>query len=143
MVTSAAAGAFDCHCFATRQLARHVTKLYERHLEPAGLSSNQFAILALLAERPAITLNELSELMVMDRTSLLRALKPLQRDRFVTSAPKSSGSRQLAFSLSRLGMRKVEQAVPLWSAAQREYEAQIGSARAARLRRDFFALTKP
>ena len=30
---------YACNCFAVRQAARHVTRLYERHLAAAGVSS--------------------------------------------------------------------------------------------------------
>jgi len=34
-----------CNCFATRQAARHVTRLYERHLAGADVTSAQYSIL--------------------------------------------------------------------------------------------------
>ena len=53
--------------------------------------------------------------------------------------PKPGDTRELAFSVSPAGARKIEEAAPFWQAAQQEYEAQIGSARASRLLRDFRA----
>lgn len=134
-------GALACHCFATRQLARHVTKLYERHLAPSGITGTQLSILNFLYERPELTMSELSRIMVMDRTTLLRAIKPLQNDGLVTATRKSGDSRQHVFSVSPAGLRKIEQSLPLWQAAQDEYEAQVGAARAASMRREFHELT--
>jgi DNA-binding MarR family transcriptional regulator len=132
-----------CHCLTTRQLARHVSKIYERHLAEVGITSTQFAILMFLQQRSEQTMSELSREMVMDRTTLLRAIKPLQRDGLVTQARRAAGTRQLAFVLSRQGWRKIEESLPVWAAAQEEYEGQIGAARAERLRRDFLDLTRP
>ena len=132
----------DCHCFATRQLARHVSKLYERHLSRVRLTSTQLSILVFLQQSPGMTMNELARMMVMDRTTLLRAVKPLQREGLVVSAPTTCVARQLAFSVVPKGARKIEEALPLWQAAQREYEAQIGSQQAKRLRRQFLNMTR-
>lgn len=87
-------------------------------------------------------MSELSRIMVMDRTTLLRAIKPLQRDGLVATASKQGDSRQLAFTVSPAGFRKIEESGPLWQAAQQEYETQIGTDRAARLREDFLTLTQ-
>ena len=130
-----------CNCFAARQAARHVTKLYERHLSAAGLTSTQFSLLGLLHEQPRMTMNELAEALVMDRTSLVRAIKPMQRDGWLTTEPEAKDSRKLVLSLTAAGIRKVEEAVPLWEKAQQEFESKVGSQSAEQWRRDFHDLT--
>jgi len=132
----------SCNCFAIRQAARHVTRLYERHLADAELTSAQFSILGALDEGRSMTMVRLASLLVMDRTTLLRAIKPLQRDDLVKSASSSEDPRQLVFTLSPAGERKLEQAVPLWNKAQEEFEAEMGPREAARLRRSLLALAK-
>jgi DNA-binding MarR family transcriptional regulator len=132
-----------CNCFAARQAARHVTRLYERHLSGAEVTSAQFSILVLLDEKRAMTMNELATALVMDRTTLLRALKPLQRDGFVNSQRSESDPRQFVLALSAAGQRKLKEATRLWQKAQTEFETQVGSARAARLRSELLALARP
>jgi DNA-binding MarR family transcriptional regulator len=131
-----------CNCFATRQAARHVTRLYERYLADAEVTSAQFAILVLLNEQRGMTMIELAADLVMDRTTLLRALKPLQRDGLVNSKRSESEPRQLTLILSAAGQRKVKEATRLWQKAQTEFESQAGSARAARMRSDLLALAR-
>jgi DNA-binding MarR family transcriptional regulator len=131
-----------CNCFAARQAARHLTKLYERHLADVELTSAQFSILVGLDEAAQLTMNELAGAMVMDRTTLLRALQPLQRQGLVASKPSTEDARRLVLSLSAAGKRRLKKALMLWSDAQRELETQIGSGEAARLRRDLLALAK-
>jgi DNA-binding MarR family transcriptional regulator len=131
-----------CNCFATRQAARHVTRLYERHMAGAEVTSAQFGILVLLDEQRGMTMNELAAALVMDRTTLLRALKPLQRDGLVNSKRSESETRQLILMLSAAGQRKVKEVTRLWQKAQTEFESQVGSARAARMRRDLLALAR-
>jgi DNA-binding MarR family transcriptional regulator len=125
-----------CNCFTVRQAARRITRLYEKHLAPAQLTSAQFSILAALGEQPQMTMSSLAAVMGMDRTTLLRAIKPLQRDQLLLSQRGSEDPRQLLLSLSAAGRRKLEAAMRLWEGAQAEFEAQVGPARAARMRRD-------
>ena len=132
-----------CNCFAARQAARHLTKLYERHLSGVGLTSAQFSILVAVDEAEEITMAELASALVMDRTTLLRALKPLQREELLRSRPSADDARLLVYALSAAGERRLEQAMPLWSKAQSELEAQVGAGAAARMRRDLLALSKP
>ncbi len=132
----------SCNCFAIRQAARHVTRLYERYLADAQLTSAQFSILGALGQGGPMSMTDLAEVLVMDRTTLLRAMKPLQREDLLKSTPGSGDPRQLVFSLSPAGLRKLKQAMPLWNKAQEEFEAGIGAAEAARLRRSLLALAR-
>jgi len=131
-----------CNCFAARQASRHLTRLYERHLKGAELTSAQFSILVALEEAGEMTMHELAKALVMDRTTLLRAIKPLQREELVVSKPSEDDARRLVFSLSAAGVRRLKKALALWFNAQQELEAAIGSDDAARLRRELFALAR-
>jgi DNA-binding MarR family transcriptional regulator len=131
-----------CNCFAVRQAARRVTRLYERHLGRAVLTSAQFSILVALDEGGRRTMVELAGELVMDRTTLLRAMKPLQREGYLKSVASEADSRQLMFCLSSAGERKLKQAIPLWTKAQEEFESGMGPGEAARLRRALLALAK-
>jgi len=131
-----------CNCFAARQAARHLTRQYERHLSGAELTSAQFSILVAVEEAGEMTMNELADALVMDRTTLLRALKPLQRADLLVSRPSEDDVRRLVFSLSAAGARRLKKAVALWTKAQQELEASIGSSAAARLRAELIALAR-
>lgn len=132
-----------CNCFAVRQAARYLTKLYERHLSGAQLTSAQFTILAALEEAGELTMTELAKLMVMDRTTLVRAMKPLQQEALIVSQPSVADTRRLIFSLSAAGVKRLKKGFALWSNAQQEFEAEIGPGEAARLRRELLDLAKP
>lgn len=117
-----------CNCFAVRQAARALTRDYERHLAPSGLTSSQFSILVVIDERPGIGMRELADELVMDRTSLVRALKPLERDGLITVA---SDKRQNAYLLTKAGTARLNEALPLWQVAQDEFVERFGGARPA------------
>lgn len=142
MEPAASKALYACNCFAVRQAARQVTRLYERHLGKAQLTSAQFSILAVLGGAGRTTMAQLAKMLVMDRTTLLRALKPLQREDLLKSTSSDTDPRQLMFALSSAGERKLKQAMPLWTKAQEEFESAMGAGEAVRLRGALLALAK-
>src|SRR5476651_98530 len=70
-----------CNCLALRQAARHLTLVYDRHLAQEDLRSTQYSILSKLSRLGPMPIGELADTMVVERTALGRALRPLQRDR--------------------------------------------------------------
>ena len=70
-------------CFAIRQAARHISQLYERHLSEVRITPTQFSIVSALERAPDMTMAELAQAMVMERTTLVRALQPLLRNGLV------------------------------------------------------------
>lgn len=131
----------ECNCFALRQAARFVTQIYERHMGQVGVTAAQFSILAKLSRKPHLTMVELADSMVMERTTLVRALKPLQRDGLVKSEASEHDGRTFMFSLSKAGEETFEQAVIAWRAAQDEFESKFGKTRAKALRGELFDVT--
>ena len=131
----------DCNCFALRQAARYITQIYERHLGQVGLTAAQFTILARLARTPDATVIDLAEAMVMERTTLVRALKPLQRDGLVVSELSRRDGRAYVFRLSKSGERAFDQAAVAWGNAQDEFESKVGPERARSLRAELFYMT--
>ena len=74
-----------CYALAARKSARHLSRLYDSHLAPADLSVSQFSILRLLKEHGRLKITQLAQLLIMERTSLVRALKPLQASGWVVA----------------------------------------------------------
>lgn len=123
----------ECHCFALRQAARRVTQLYDAHLAKAGLRATQFSLLAKLNRHKGVSIVELAEVMVMDRTTLGRAIRPLERDKLLTIGPGEDG-RTRALCLTEAGEARLAQASALWREAQKEYERAFGREPAVELR---------
>jgi DNA-binding MarR family transcriptional regulator len=128
-----------CYALAARKKARYLTRLYDSRLAPAGLSVSQFTILSLLEEHGRLKLAALGEMLIMERTSLVRALKPLQTAGYVVTETPDSG-RAFDVLLSAAGLQKVAEAAPLWRAAQRDFEKEVGRDRAVSQRNDVLAL---
>lgn len=118
-----------------------MSQMYERHLNVAGITAAQFTLLAAIGRKPGVQMADLAEQMVMDRTTLVRALKPLQRDGIVEAAQESRSSRAVGLRLTALGKDTLAKASALWRAAQEEFEAKFGEQRAKALRKSLFELT--
>ena len=129
-----------CNCFAIRQAARFVSQLYERHYARAGITAAQFSLLVYIAEAGKAGMADIAEAMVMDRTTLVRALKPMERDGYVVSEPEGKGSRKLLLALSSKGQQKLSEGAECWHAAQAEYVALVGAERADGLRQMLLAI---
>src|ERR1700689_2305823 len=88
-----------CNCLALRQATRHVTQFYDQILTPAGIRATQYSILARLNRKGPLTINALAAELVMDRTTLGRNIRPLQRDGLVAIGPGKSDRRRRELSL--------------------------------------------
>ncbi|HEY0207550.1 MarR family winged helix-turn-helix transcriptional regulator [Acerihabitans sp.] len=127
-----------CHCLAARRNARYLSRLYDRYLSAARISVSQFSVLVSISEHPDISISELAKSMVMERTTLVRALKPLQAEGFIDS--RAEGQRfALRFTLSPAGKAKVSECEPYWAAAQNEYESSVGRRMAVSIRESLLA----
>ena len=115
-----------CACLRLRKVTRRVTQLYDQALQPAGLTGPQFSVLAHLRDATDVSIGELAERMVMDPTTLTRALRPLERDGLVAVVPGEDDRRRRVIVLTAAGRAAFRRAVPLWREAQRELARQLG-----------------
>ena len=124
----------DWNCFVVRAAARHVTQCYDQFLASSGLRTTQFSILARLKRRGPLTISELAESMVMDRTTLGRNILPLERDGLIRIEATASDRRAKELHLTKDGEKRLDAARKGWHAAQARFEAVFGVKRAADLR---------
>ena len=121
-----------CLCFNLRKAARAVTQRYDAALEPAGLRATQFSLLAALDGRDAVTITDLARAMVMDRTTLTRNLRPIEKQGLVAIAP-GDDRRTREVSLTRRGRQTLKHATPRWRHAQTGMLDALGDRRARHL----------
>src|ERR1700677_4114610 len=70
-------GCLDCACLSFRQAARMVTQLFDEALIPVGLLSTQLPVLIVVNLQSPVTITRLASILIMDRTTLTKNLKPL------------------------------------------------------------------
>jgi DNA-binding MarR family transcriptional regulator len=122
-----------CNCLALRQAARHLTQVYDRHLAQTGLRSTQYSILSKLSRLGPMPIGKLAETMVMERTALGRALRPLERDRLIAIGD-GPDARTRSVRLTPKGIARFKAAAVIWQQAQTEFEGAYGSDAARDLR---------
>lgn len=125
-----------CYCAVLRKAARRVSNFYDTHLKASGLKTTQFSLLAQLSRvRPTPpTMNELSESLVMDRSTLGHNLRPLLRRGLVVLKPDAKDGRTRRVTLTAKGAAKFSETKQQWRKAQEEYERAMGRDNAASLR---------
>jgi DNA-binding MarR family transcriptional regulator len=117
----------DC-CFGLRKATRAITQFYDRHLEPADIRATQFTLLLTLTNATGKTLTEMAEGLVMDRTTLTRNLKPLEKAGFIITT-KLPDRRTKGYVLTEKGRQAIEKGIPLWRKAQQHIVGQVGNDR--------------
>ena len=121
-----------CVCATARMAARSLTRIYDRALEPAGIRTTQFSVLARLLEEGPLPLTHLAGRLAMDRTTLARDLRPLERRGLVAISVGADRRVRMA-ELTPAGRRLVDEVRPLWKQVQRDVRARLGPDHVARL----------
>jgi DNA-binding MarR family transcriptional regulator len=122
-----------CACFDLRKATRAVSRLYDNCLRPLGLNITQYSLLRVIESEPQISVSTLGRYMVMDRTSVTRALAPLERDRLIRSRV-GSDKRKRIVSLTKKGTKLIADAKSHWDEAQKTFLDLIGDQRWAVMR---------
>ncbi|MFN4091028.1 MAG: MarR family winged helix-turn-helix transcriptional regulator [Alphaproteobacteria bacterium] len=113
-----------CTCFKLRRATRRVTQIYDRHLHPTGLRITQFGLLARLRAAP-LHMTELADRMGMDRTTLTRNLRPLERLGYVAVDP-GEDRRTRTVAITPVGRLALSAAAPRWREAQAAVREALG-----------------
>jgi DNA-binding MarR family transcriptional regulator len=131
-----------CSATAMRKASRRLTQLYDDALEPSGLRSTQYAILAELDHRSAEppTMRVLADALVMDRSALGHNLRPLERDKLIAIDESSVDRRRRLVVMTPQGKAKFKEAKRLWQSAQDRFAEVFGRTQAAELRATLLAI---
>ena len=108
-------------------------------MKPSGLKATQFTLLAVLAGRGDLPLTKLSEILVMDRTTLTRNLKPLLAKGWLEIG-REKDERIRLISITDAGRSIVAEATPLWREAQTRVTKKLGEIRLTGMIGDLNAL---
>jgi DNA-binding MarR family transcriptional regulator len=123
-----ASNPLDCACFNARKTARVLGQVYDRALEPSGLKNTQFTALAVADAYDGISITDLSKAMEIERTTLTRNLKVLERGGLVKVGPGADG-RSKTVVLTAKGSRRLEAALPFWQEAHERMLREFGARR--------------
>jgi DNA-binding MarR family transcriptional regulator len=114
-----------CFCAALRRTTRAVTQLYDTALRPLKLRSTQLPILVATSRFGRVPLAALAERLGMDRTTLLRNVRPLLRRKLVEVVTEQ-GSRRAELRPTPAGSALLARVLPGWRAAQASALESVG-----------------
>ena len=121
-----------CACFNVRKTARVITQLYDEALRPTGLRVTQFSLLMVTRSLEPIIVTRLAKMGAMDRTTLTRNLRPLEKQGLVRIEP-GEDRRERQVMLTTRGQQALAKALPLWEKAQARVAEGFGRERLQRL----------
>ena len=129
-----------CVVYNLRRASRAVTQLYEEHLKPSGLLPTQFTLLAAVRVMGPVKMSVIAEELVLDRTTLTRNIRPLEREGLVSIISAKSDQRMREISITNKGLKKLEEAIPCWQEAQDLTKEMLSASRIERMLGDLRAI---
>jgi DNA-binding MarR family transcriptional regulator len=118
----------NCVCFNLRWVTRAVTQFYDSEMRRHGIRPTQGTILLALKAKKTWSMAELSDWLGMDRTTLVRNLRPLQRDGLVQAVGGGRGNR-VEVAITAKGRKQIEKLAPAWKSAQTAAVKTLGEKR--------------
>jgi DNA-binding MarR family transcriptional regulator len=115
-----------CASLNFRRTARAVTRMYDSAMQESGVRSTQFALLVAIAKIQPVTMSTLAEVLTIDRSTLTRSLRLLQKERLVAIS-KRSAMRQRFLELTPAGEKALQRSLPLWREAHAKFVAALGT----------------
>jgi DNA-binding MarR family transcriptional regulator len=115
-----------CVCANARRAALALTARYDAALAPHGLKVTQFSLLHAVARRDAPNLSVLAAATGLDRSTLGRNLRVLERLGVVALSP-GDDQRDRVVGLTAPGRARLREATRTWRRVQDELGAALGA----------------
>ena len=121
--------AAECPALRVRQASRVLAKLYDDELAPFGLHSSQLPVLAAAAlfGDSGATMSKLAHAVLMDRTTLTRSIRPLERAGLLRVARSPEDARTKIVVITRSGERMIESIFPVWERVLNQIKKSLGA----------------
>ncbi|MEE9611620.1 MAG: MarR family winged helix-turn-helix transcriptional regulator [Desulfatiglandales bacterium] len=117
-----------CACANLRKAARVVTQLYDEIIRPSGLRGTQFGLLMATRALGPVTVTKLADKAMMDRTTLARNLRLLEKKGLIRIEP-GEDQRMREVTLTNQGYETLTKALPFWEKAQARIVEGLGEER--------------
>jgi DNA-binding MarR family transcriptional regulator len=120
------AGIDDNVLVRARLLSRVITGIYDDKLRPFGISSAQFALLALIGQTGPTTRAEIARLQHLDKSTLTRNLRAILSEGWVEEVRDNADGRSRPLAVTAASRELLFEARPAWLEAQAEAKALLG-----------------
>jgi DNA-binding MarR family transcriptional regulator len=122
-----------CYCISLRKAERRVTSVYDDALKPVGVNVAQFGLMRTIEREAPISLSRIGRLAELDRSTVGRNVKVLER-RGLVKTLHGEDQREAVAVLTARGKNVLIDGAPLWDEAQATIEKALGTVAARHLR---------
>ena len=130
-----------CLCLHVQRAARALARRFDEVFRPLDLTHGQFSLLMSLNRPEPPSIGSVAAMLVMDRTTLTAALKPLERRGLVKVSVDKEDKRSRRLSITSAGRALLARAYPLWTRTHAEIERTIPRGGPGNLRTSLRALS--
>ena len=130
-----------CVCFNLRKATRLLSQIYDQALKPADLKVTQFSLLMSVAGQEDTTIGKLARPLGMDRSTLSRNARILEKKGLVM-IEEGEDRRQQSIRLTENGASVLRKALPLWEGVQESLAGELGEERIKTLLGDLQSLSR-
>jgi DNA-binding MarR family transcriptional regulator len=115
----------SCLCLHVQRAARALARRFDEVFRSLDLTHGQFSLLMSLNRPEPPNIGSVAALLVMDRTTLTAALKPLERRGLVKVSIDKEDKRGRRLTITAAGRALLSKAFPLWTRAHAEIDRLI------------------
>ena len=116
---------FPCKCIHLRKASNNLTKIYDSALIKVGLKITQFSTLKNIQKLGKTNIKELSYILELDRTTVLRNIEKLIKMNLI-SYKDERNSKNKIIQLTTFGKSKLIKAIIIWEETQHKYIKALG-----------------
>ncbi len=125
MVVSTTEVERECAALRARIASRKVSRIFDEALRPLGLKVTQFTLLAAIERGAPSSITELAEALAMERTTLTRNLRVLERRGLIEIGPEGR-HRSRPLRVTKKGEALLHAALPVWRNVQDRIVGRLG-----------------
>ncbi|MDB5555901.1 MAG: MarR family transcriptional regulator [Rhizobium sp.] len=114
-----------CYCIVLRKASRRISAVYDEALAPHGINIAQFSAIRNINRYEPISLTDLADKLDLDRSTVGRNMKVLERMGIVATAT-GADQREAALSLTDEGKALLVKTEPIWHDVQVQIEDRLG-----------------
>ena len=114
-----------CNCISLRKASNNLTKIYDTALAKVGIKITQFSTLRNIQKLGKTNISDLSYLLELDRTTVLRSIEKLIKMNLV-SYKNEQNSKNKIIQLTTVGKSKLREAIIIWEETQHKYIKALG-----------------
>jgi DNA-binding MarR family transcriptional regulator len=100
-------------CFPIYSVSRLITKAYKPHLDKLGITYPQYLVLMVLWENDKLTVNQITEKLLLNTNTLSPLLKRMQKMELLQRNRSSEDERSVFIQLTEKGKQLKIQAMPI------------------------------